>query len=154
MIQIYTDGCCLNNQFRKNRGGWAFILVKNGEIIYSKHGKITVTTNQRMELMGCLEAMLFTVDMKEDIEIITDSAYIYNCVGDGWYLNWVNNGWENSKKEPVKNQDLWKPFVELLEKKYFKFIPVKGHSGNKYNERADYLARNAALYNMPVWEEE
>jgi ribonuclease HI len=145
MLKIYTDGCCLNNQIKENRGGWAYIAIfDDGQIIKSS-GTNSNTTNQRMELIACIEAMRFAVMLGErDVQIFTDSAYIYNCVRDGWYLKWLNNNWENSKKEPVKNKDLWEIFISFLEMCHFKFIPVKAHSGDEYNEEVDSLAKFAA----------
>ena len=145
MIQVYTDGCCLNNQSRKNRGGWAYIAVFDDGQIIKSNGSNSDTTNQRMELVACIEAMRFIAMLGESkAEIFTDSAYVYNCVKDSWYLKWLNNGWKNSKKEPVKNKDLWEIFISFLEMAHFKFTPVKAHTGDKYNEEADNLAKFAA----------
>ena len=150
MLSIYTDGCCLNNQCTENRGGWAFVAVKESGETVIRWGKAKNTTNQRMELVACIEAMKFglTVTEENEIEIITDSAYISNCVKDGWYIKWLNNMWKNSKQQAVKNQDLWVVFIYLLELQYFKITHVKGHTGNKYNELADQYAKNAARSNV------
>jgi ribonuclease HI len=144
-IKIYTDGSCLNNQLKNNYGGWAYIIILEDKPIIKKSGCEINTTNQRMELMACIEAMkhALTLDEKE-IEIFTDSAYIFNCVKDGWYLKWINNGWHNSKGNAVKNQDLWKIFVALLEMQYFKFTHIYAHNGEKWNEIVDSLAKRAA----------
>ena len=145
-IQIYTDGCCLSNQSTNNRGGWAFIVIKDDKEIDMMCGNIVNTTNQRMEITACISAMTLGYNeyFDEDIEIISDSAYVVNCVKDGWYLKWIQNGWLNSKKEPVKNKDLWESFVKLLEQRYFKFSHIKAHSGHKWNELVDKYANNAA----------
>jgi len=146
MIRIYTDGCCLNNQEKENKGGWSFIAVSpDNQIIKISTNKEINTTNQRMELTACIQAMLFGISIDEkDIEILTDSAYVVNCVKDGWYLKWIRNDWKNSQKEPVKNQELWETFIKLLEAKYFKFTYIKAHNGDMYNEQADQLAKIAA----------
>jgi len=47
----------------------------------------------------------------------------------------------NSKKKPVENQDLWVELLALIRKLNVRFIKVKGHSGDRYNERADELAK-------------
>jgi ribonuclease HI len=146
MIKIYVDGCCLNNQEKENKGGWSFVAIlhPDGETIEKVGCKIN-TTNQQMELISCIEAMFFSVEIGEkNVEIFSDSAYVVNCVKDGWYLKWIRNNWKNSKNEPVKNQELWKIFIELLEFQYFKFTHIRGHSGNIYNDRADQLAKFAA----------
>jgi ribonuclease HI len=155
MLIIYTDGCCLNNQSKENRGGWAYIAIfEDGRIIKS-NGYVSNTTNQKMELIACIEAMQFALALGEQkIEIFTDSAYVYNCVKQSWYLRWLNNGWKNSKGELVKNRDLWETFLKLLEMAYFKFTSVKAHTGDKYNEEADTLARHAATMNKRTVEKE
>ena len=144
-LEIYTDGCCLNNQSNENRGGWAFIAVQEPLKPQMVSGAAINTTNQRMELTACIEAMKFgAMTGEKDIHIITDSAYVVNCIKDSWYLKWRSNGWLNSKREPVKNQDLWEIFITFLEFQYFKFTHVKGHSGHEWNEKVDQLAKNAA----------
>ena len=47
------------------------------------------------------------------VEVVSDSTYVVNCFRDRWYEGWKRRGWRNSKKEPVANQDLWKPLIEL-----------------------------------------
>ncbi len=148
MLEIYTDGCCLGNQEEKNRGGWGFIAVNNKDdekSICISSGNIKNTTNQRMELKACIEGMQWAIEKEmENVKIYSDSAYVVNCVKDSWFIKWRSNGWINSKGQPVKNQEMWELFVSLLEKKHFKFDHVKGHSGNKWNEEVDKVARNAA----------
>lgn len=147
-IKIYTDGACLNNQEKENKGGWAYVAcVDYSSTIKSEcseSGGLINTTNQRMELLACIKAIEKIMETEEDVELYTDSAYVCNCINQKWYFKWHKNGWVNSKKEPVKNQDLWKRLLNLMGKKYVKFYHVKGHSGNKYNEKVDELARNAA----------
>ena len=72
--------------------------------------------------------------------IYTDSAYIHSCLTQNWWENWVRNGWINSKKQPVKNKDLWLKIIPFFQRFDIKFKKVKGHSGDTWNERADELA--------------
>ena len=66
------------------------------------------------------------------------------CFTENWWRNWELNGWVNSKKEPVANQDLWKGLIHFFHKApSYSFIKVKGHSGNKYNEIVDKMAVSA-----------
>jgi len=48
-------------------------------------------------------------------------------------------GWKR-KGGDVKNPDLWIRLVPLIEKHNVKFIWVKGHAENEYNNRCDELA--------------
>ncbi|MBD3354118.1 MAG: ribonuclease HI [Candidatus Lokiarchaeota archaeon] len=141
---VYTDGACEGNQYRNNKGGWAAIIFPKHkpELMQKISGCKINTTNNRMELMACIQALEYLSDKQNSkvIEIYTDSAYVSNCFKQGWYLNWENNGWRNSKNQPVKNADLWKILIKLYNTLNVKFIHVKGHSGNKYNEMVDSLA--------------
>ena len=105
------------------------------------------TTNQRMELAAALNALKVVWPMCEvfdDIEICTDSAYLHNCVTQKWYVNWQSNGWKNSKKQPVANQDLWEQLVPYFEMPNIKFTKVKGHADNVWNNYVDDLAQTAS----------
>lgn len=141
-IIIYCDGACSGNQFKNNVGGWGAVLIFNDsrkEIF----GSAKNTTNQRMELIACIESLKTIKENKFPIIIFSDSAYLINCINNKWYLAWKKNNWKNSKKQPVENQDLWKTLFKLIENSEIEFKKVKGHNGIIENERADELARNA-----------
>lgn len=139
-IIIYTDGACSGNQNENNKGGYGAVLLykdKRKEI----YGGEANTTNNRMELKACIEALKLLKRKDIPIELYTDSAYIANCINQKWYLNWRKNGWINSKKKPVENKEMWEELLILIESmKNIKFIKVKGHSGIELNELADRLA--------------
>ena len=143
-LYYYTDGATSPNP---GRGGWAFILVEDDVIIADQGGYEKYTTNQRMELQAALSACL-DADARcalgtffgRQIIIFTDSAYLYNCYKQKWYTKWVMNGWVNSKKEKVANQDLWEKLIPFFECPLISFSKVKGHSDNKYNNIVDELA--------------
>lgn len=142
---IYTDGSCLGNGRTENCGGYAFIILNENEEIISKFSKQELnTTNNRMEMKavitGITEAINYLNSNDFIIEVYTDSAYIHNCRTQRWYKSWKNNGWKNSKKEPVKNKDLWEILSFFFEDKRFIFNKVKGHAGNKFNELVDTMA--------------
>ena len=142
---IYTDGSCLGNGRAENCGGYAFVILNEDEEIISKISKQELnTTNNRMEMKaiinGISEAINYLNSNDFIIEVYTDSAYIHNCRTQRWYKSWKNNGWKNSKKEPVKNKDLWEILSFFFEDKRFIFNKVKGHAGNKFNELVDTMA--------------
>jgi ribonuclease HI len=58
--------------------------------------------------------------------------------------NWIQNGWRTSTKKPVKNIDLWKRLISLVNQHKVTFTWVKGHDGHPENERCDKLATTAA----------
>ena len=141
MIKIYTDGSCLSNP---GNGGWAAIINMNGEI-KKISGNEKNTTNNRMELMAPINA-LKNINSKDPIEIFTDSKYVKNGITE-WINTWVLNNWKTSKKEDVKNKDLWLELHKLNQSLNVKWNWVKAHAGNALNEEVDMLAKKAANLN-------
>jgi ribonuclease HI len=141
MIKIYTDGSCLNNP---GNGGWAAIINFNNEV-KKISGSVKDTTNNKMELTAPIKA-LQTIKENQPIEIYTDSQYVRLGITE-WVHKWVKNNWLTSKKEPVKNKELWIQLYELNKSHEIKWIWVKAHSGNVLNEEVDLLAKQAAELN-------
>ena len=141
MIKIYTDGSCLSNP---GNGGWAAIININGEI-KKISGNEKNTTNNRMELMAPINA-LKKINSKDPIEIFTDSKYVKNGITE-WINTWVLNNWKTSKKEDVKNKDLWLELHKLNQSLSVKWNWVKAHAGDPLNEEVDMLAKKAANLN-------
>ena len=141
MIKIYTDGSCLKNP---GNGGWAAIININDEI-KNISGSVKDTTNNKMERMAPIKALQEIKD-KHPIEIYTDSQYVRLGITD-WVHKWIKNNWLTSKKEPVKNKELWIQLYELTNSFDIKWIWVKAHAGNLLNEEVDLLAKQAAKSN-------
>ena len=133
-VQIYTDGACSGNP---GPGGWGAILIY-GDIKKELSGGEAATTNNRMELISVISA-LTTLREPCEVELYTDSQYVVNTVNLGWLDSWKNRGWTR-KGGDVKNLDLWVKLVPLLETHKVRFIWVKGHAENEYNNRCDELA--------------
>jgi len=96
-----------------------------------------------MEMQAVLEA-LAALDACDPLEVVTDSGYIVNCFEQRWWVGWQRRNWRNSRKEPVKNQDLWVPLIEQVRARGVSFRWVKGHAGDPWNDAADLLATQAA----------
>jgi len=141
MIKIYTDGSCLKNP---GNGGWAAIINTNNEI-KKISGSVKDTTNNQMELMAPIKALQEVKEL-QPIEIYTDSQYVKLGITD-WIHKWIKNNWQTSKKEPVKNKELWMQLYELVKSYEIKWIWVKAHAGNTLNEEVDLLAKQAAELN-------
>ena len=141
MIKIYTDGSCLKNP---GNGGWAAIININGKI-KKISGNEKNTTNNRMELMATINA-LKEMSTRDLIEIFTDSKYVKNGITE-WVNNWILNNWKTSKKEDVKNKDLWIELYKLNQSLNIKWNWVKAHAGDPLNEEVDKLAKKAADLN-------
>lgn len=138
-ITIYTDGACSGNP---GPGGWGAVLI-HGDRIKEISGAEMDTTNQRMEICAVLQALMALKVTGWQVVVHSDSAYVVNAVQQGWLDKWQANGWRNSKKEPVANQDLWLSLLQLIKKNRVAFSKVAGHSGDVWNERCDQLARQA-----------
>lgn len=135
-LTIYTDGAARGNP---GRGGYGAILIWKGE---SKEisGGFLHTTNNRMELLSVIAALESLKRTGLDIEIYSDSKYVVQAVNEGWLENWMRNDFKGGKK----NKDLWTRFHKLSKQHHLKFIWVKGHASNPYNQRCDELATAAA----------
>jgi ribonuclease HI len=141
MIEIYTDGSCLENP---GNGGWAAIIYDDGKI-EKISGSEKNTTNNRMELMAPIAA-LSKITKKKKVQIFTDSQYVKMGITN-WIHNWIKNNWQTSKKEDVKNKDLWLNLYKLTQSHDVEWHWVKAHAGNILNEEVDALAKDAAKSN-------
>lgn len=137
-IDIYTDGACSGNP---GPGGWGAVLIDQ-ETLQELSGAEKHTTNQRMELTAAIAA-LNSIKESCHIKLHSDSAYLINAFRQHWLTNWQRNGWLNSQKQPVVNQDLWEQLLLENERHQIEWIKVPGHRDNHYNNRCDELARSA-----------
>lgn len=134
-IDIYTDGACSGNP---GPGGWGVVLIYQ-ENKKELSGYQPETTNNRMELFAAIQGLSA---LKESciVNLYSDSSYLVNAFEKQWIEKWQRNGWKTSTKSPVENQDLWKLLLIHVRKHQVRFIKVKGHSDNQYNNRCDEMA--------------
>tara|TARA_Y100000588_G_C14018472_1_gene823148 strand:+ start:226 stop:666 length:441 start_codon:yes stop_codon:yes gene_type:complete len=136
-IEIYTDGACKGNP---GPGGWG-VLLRYKDTEKTLFGAEPHTTNNRMELTAAVKG-LEALKRACEVDLYTDSQYLRQGMMS-WLEKWKKNGWKNSKKEPVKNADLWQELSEQANKHQIKWHWIKGHSGHPENELADQLANRA-----------
>lgn len=136
-IEIYTDGACRGNP---GIGGWGALLIYQGTE-KRLYGSEQNTTNNRMELMGSIEALKA---LKRPCEVIlwTDSQYVKKGISE-WLVGWKAKGWRTASNQPVKNQDLWQMLDQEANRHQIDWRWVKGHAGEYGNEVADQLANQA-----------
>jgi len=139
MIKIYTDGSCIGNP---GSGGWAAIIL-NGDKQDIISGRKKNTTNNQMELMAAIKALVF-FSKKQKIRIYTDSNYVKEGI-TGWIKIWEKNNWKTANKKKVKNIELWIKLNTLSNFHDIEWKWVKAHSGDPMNSLVDKLARKAAL---------
>ncbi len=143
-IHIYTDGACSGNP---GPGGWAAVILYKDTVI-ELADRFKMTTNNIMEMLAVLNGLKYVsknFSFENEVVVYTDSAYLYNCWKADWWKKWEFNGWLTSKKEPVKNKEIWEQLIPYFKLSAFSMVKVKGHSGNEYNEIADQLATGARL---------
>ena len=141
-VTIYTDGACLGNP---GPGGYGVVIT------YGEHQKemsdgFRLTTNNRMEIFGCVVA-LSALKERCRVTLYSDSQYVVNAMTKSWAANWKKRGWkrmENGRLKDALNADLWQQMLDLCDKHEVRFEWVRGHNGVEGNERCDTLARSAA----------
>ena len=142
-ITIYSDGACLSNP---GPGGFCAILAYNGaEKVVS--GGSPDTTNNQMELLAAISGLEAVKDAANcEIELYTDSKYVADGISKGWAEGWRRRNWTKSDKTPALNPELWERLLCAVERLggRVRFIWIKGHSGNRQNERCDEIARSNA----------
>ncbi|WP_438945018.1 ribonuclease HI [Sediminibacterium sp.] len=135
-LLIYTDGAARGNP---GPGGYGILLIwgdKQKEI----SAGYRLTTNNRMELMAVIVALESLNKKGIPVTIYTDSKYIVDSVQKGWLENWIRTQFKGGKK----NKDLWLRYHAIALQFHVRFVWVKGHADNKYNNRCDELATQAA----------
>ncbi len=135
-ITIYTDGSSRGNP---GPGGYGAILMA-GTHRKELSGGYRLTTNNRMELMAVIKALEALKKPGMHLTIYSDSQYIVNAVEKGWLRKWVATNFAGGKK----NKDLWLLYDKLARPHKIRFVWVKGHADNPFNNRCDILATEAA----------
>jgi ribonuclease HI/DNA polymerase-3 subunit epsilon len=149
VVRIYSDGSCRGNP---GAGGWGAVILYIDEPVVELSGGDPSTTNNRMELLGAIEA-LEHVSVRRggakpeerktlQVHCTTDSKYVKDGI-TLWIKNWVKKAWLTSKGKPVANQELWRRLHELDQELSVQWHWVKAHNGHPQNERADRLAKAA-----------
>lgn len=133
---MYTDGASRGNP---GPGGYGVILI-SGNLRKELSAGYRKTTNNRMELMGVIAGLEALKKKNLNIAIYSDSQYIVKALNEGWLNKWMATNFSKGKK----NKDLWVRFYNLYQLHKIKFVWVKGHAENPYNNRCDELATAAA----------
>lgn len=138
-VTIYTDGACIGNP---GPGGYGAVILF-GEYRKEISGGYRKTTNNRMEILAAIRALEALTEPCE-VTLYSDSAYVVNAMEKGWAKRWRAQGWQRGKQGKAANPDLWEGLLDLTSTHRVSFKWVRGHSGNRENERCDELANKAA----------
>ena len=135
-ITIYTDGASRGNP---GPGGYGVILMSGNHRKEISAG-YQHTTNNRMELMAVIAGLKALKKDGMKVTIYSDSQYVVKAVQEGWLNTWIKTNFKGGKKNP----DIWKEYYQLAQQNHIRFVWVKGHEDNPFNNRCDELATEAA----------
>lgn len=136
-VEIHTDGSCSGNP---GPGGWGAV-IRGADGMRELSGSDPSTTNNRMELMAPAAA-LEALARPCRVRIVTDSRYVRDGI-TRWMAAWKRREWRTVSGGPVKNRDLWERLERAAARHEVEWRWVRGHAGDRWNERADALARAA-----------
>jgi len=139
-VTIYTDGACIGNP---GPGGYGIVLLY-GEHRREIAGGFRRTTNNRMELTAAIVG-LQALKERCQVTLYSDSQYLVNAMTQGWAERWRANNWRRNRHEPALNPDLWQQLLDLCAQHDVSFTWVRGHAGDRENERCDQLSMEAAM---------
>lgn len=135
----YTDGSC-NNLSPHGEGGAAYVILSNGVEVKRASKGFMHTTNNRCEMLAIISAVN-SVPPGSSIVIHTDSQYCIGVFNPGYTI-----------KPATKNADLITMYRKIAETRAVKFVWVKGHDGNHYNELVDACTEELRVsHGIPVY---
>lgn len=122
---------------KKAKNGYSYLGVAVcDDLQYSYDIEIDNSTNQRGELLGLLNACsmvdsyIKAYGYLDNVQIVTDSEYIYHSFVNEWYIPWEKHNWI-SNNNTVKNSDMWKQIFKYKVQGIIDNITiycVKGHA--------------------------
>ena len=143
-IVVFTDGASKGNP---GPGGWGVIIFTPDGHVTELGGGAVVTTNNKMELTGAIEALSELQGRRGPVSIYTDSTYVIQGIG-GWVHGWKRRGWKTAAGTDVLNRGLWEQLDALASARGPRSLTwhyVRGHVGIPGNERVDEIADSFAV---------
>lgn len=151
-IVVFTDGASKRNP---GPGGWGVVIVTPDGHVIELGGGAALTTNNKMELTGAIQALTRLEGVAGPLAIYTDSTYVIQGI-EQWVHNWRRRGWTTATGGEVMNRELWEELWALTAARPPRSIEwhyVRGHSGIPGNERVDAIADAFALQGRaPLYE--
>lgn len=132
-MRAYVDGSY--NLATKEYSAGVVVLWQGEEKTFSKKAddpNLKSMRNVAGEIMGAQIAMDYAVQEKADTLIL---YHDYEGIE-----KWCTKAWE-AKQEGTKKYKAY--YEQIAEKLNIRFVKVKAHSGDQYNEQADRLAKEA-----------
>lgn len=142
IVGVYADG----SAGAQTLGGWGFVVVFSDKTVLEIGGfESQPTTNQRMELKACIEALRFLEGYDRQIELYTDSEFVQKGYSQCWVQKWQSNGWQTSEGQDVKNADLWVE-SESLRNPFVTICHLRGHTDASGKNGSDRRLENFEKY--------
>ena len=140
-VQIIVNGRCQPNP---GPGGYAAVLmtIRNGKPVERVvSGAVANVNNQRVQLLAVAEA-LEALKKPCVVQLTSYSQYVVKGMTQ-WISTWLENGWLTSKKQPVKNSDLWKRIHSACQTHQVTFHYQRWQSDDKEAQRLHALVQQA-----------
>lgn len=137
---IFTDGACSGNP---GPGGWGAVIATPEGKVWELGDGDPSTTNNQMEMIGCIEALKSLAKIEGKVILYTDSVYVIRGITQ-WVWGWRNRGWKTADGKDVANKELWEELSRVVGKRgkenSIEWKYVRGHKGVPGNERCDEIA--------------
>ena len=135
-VYIYVDG-----SFMEHKGNYSYglVVVKNNEVLYEDNGvgydsEAVALRNVSGEVEGAMKAVDYAISKGYNEVVI---GFDYQGI-ESWALGtWKRNNRITQNYNAFMN--------DRMKKINISFKKIKGHSGNKFNDRADALAKDALV---------
>ena len=129
----YVDG---SYNIATKEFGYGVVMFHNGEELHMSKSfsdaEMASMRNVAGEIFGSMAAMEYAVNHG-----ITNLSIYYDYMG---ISKWCTGEWKANKKGTIAYRDYYN---KIKTKVNVQFEKVKGHSGDKYNDMADMLAKKA-----------
>ncbi len=140
-IHFYTDGSLQRDSSTIDSMGIGWVVVNRDDIEFSASA-VLWPSSSKAEMLTCLTTLL-VVPVKVKVTIYTDSAAIiagFDKLADLMQLS-------VRKREKIPNFQIWMTIAYIVDRKNLMttLVKVKAHSGDRFNDRANKLAKAAAF---------
>jgi ribonuclease HI len=140
-IEVYTDGSATTGD---KPGGWAYVLVVDGQKKAECAGHMPGATNNDAEMQAAIEGLKAVGNMVTEAFLLNLSTYPeVSLVSDSQLiLGWASGEYRFKQADKI---DKYHELQALVSKLRVKTRWVRGHNGDEFNERCDTLANQARL---------